>query len=315
MKINLKSKKMKDLVFFLRYTRMEKMWLSINTGVGLDHTDYKEIKKVTVTMINPTVNIYDVRVNSLVNLFMLRLPLLMKKLSFKEIQMYVDISIRKSNILVIKSKPWLETQDYLVKPSYKLYEDELVSNLNHYYLKVTGEDKEALFNRSCIVLSSLTQPTDRAVCIGHRGNPGEDQIPVWRVNYKDYDVTVLADLYDGKYYQDLYPKTLFNKASMDMPHMDILPYAVVVDKEERLGLMYVINPPYNYLNLLLECMYYQPKVDTSLSDALDFLQEAGITVIKLDSSDGSLGQTKPDNIKIHGDVVVNMDELKGQAEL
>lgn len=264
MKINLKSKKMKDLVFFLRYTRMERMWLSINTGVGLDHTDYKEINKAIVTMINPTVNVYDMRVNSLVNLFMLRLPLLMKKLSFKEIQMYVDISIRKSNILVIKSKPWLETQDYLVKPSYKLYEDELVSNLNHYYLKVTGEDKEALFNRSCIVLSSLTQPTDRAVCIGHRGNPGEDQIPVWRVNYKDYDVTVLADLYDGKYYQDLYPKTLFNKASMDMPHMDILPYAVVVDKEERLGLMYVINPPYNYLNLLLECMYYKPKVDQTL---------------------------------------------------
>lgn len=89
--------------------------------------------------------------------------------------------------------------------------------------------------------------------------------------------------------------------------MDILPYAVVVDKEERLGLLYVINPPYNYLNLLLECMYYQPKVDTSLSDALDFLQEAGITVIKLDSSDGSLGKIKPDDI--------NIDNLKGHAEL
>jgi hypothetical protein len=232
MKINLKSKKMKDLIFFLRYTRMERMWLSINAGVDLDHHDYKEINKAIVTMINPTVNVYDMRVNSLVNLFMLRLPLLMKKLSFSEKQLYLSISIRKSNILVIKSKPWLETQDYMVKPSYKLYEDELVSNLNHYYLKATDEDKEALFNRSYIVLASPTQPTDRAVCIGHRGNPGEERIPVWRVNYKDYDVTVLADLYDGKYYQGLYPKTLFNKASMDMPHMDILPYAVVVDKEK-----------------------------------------------------------------------------------
>lgn len=307
MKINLKSKKMKDLIFFLRYTRMERMWLSINAGVDLDHPDYREINKAIVTMINPTVNVYDMRVNSLVNLFMLRLPLLMKKLSFSEKQLYLSISIRKSNILVIKSKPWLETQDYVVKPIYKLYEDELVSNLNHYYLKATDEDREALFNRSCIVLASSTQPTDRAVCIGHRGKLGEELIPVWRVNYKDYDVTILADLYNGKYYQNLYPKTLFIKASMDMPHMDILPYAVVVDKEERLGLMYVINPPYNYLNLLLECMYCQPKVDTSFIDALDFLQESGITVIKLDASDGSLGKIKPDDI--------NIDNLKGHAEL
>lgn len=165
MKINLKSKKMKDLVFFLRYTRMERMWLSINIGVDLDHPDYKEINKAIVTMINPTVNVYNIRVNSLVNLFMLRLPLLMKKLSFSEKQLYLSISIRKSNILVIKSKPWLETQDYLVKPSYKLYEDELVSNLNHYYLKVTGSDKEALFIRSYKVLSSLTQPSDRSFAL------------------------------------------------------------------------------------------------------------------------------------------------------